>query len=140
MSGWLHKILGRETTAPEVAQEQPVAREHAPVGISIALKPEDIPRFHRTYSKRLSNKAVCAITMSNYYIGSGRMSSGELTQPNGRWVLFDPERIADKILDPALVPLIEEFAKQVMALDREFMKNRPSEFVDESGVVWRRAA
>lgn len=68
----------------------------------------------------------------------GRRFSGELTQPNGRWVHFDPERIADKIIDPLLVPLVEKAVRAVFALDKAFMDSRPDRFTDEKDRVWVR--
>jgi len=61
-----------------------------------------------------------------------------MTQHNGRWIIFEPERIADKIVDPVLVPLVEQFVKEVFALDKAFTESDPSEFVDESGTTWRK--
>ena len=61
-----------------------------------------------------------------------------LRQPNYRFISFDPDAIADRIIDPELVPLVKSFAETVFALDREFMRGAASEFRDEKGRLWQR--
>ena len=107
--------------------------------ISISEERETRPEFKRIYKAVLSPKARITIKARTTMFGD-RSFDGELTQPNGRWVLFDPFRIADKILDPTLVPLVEETCKAIFALDRQYMDPPPQEFVDESGTRWTRAA
>jgi hypothetical protein len=68
----------------------------------------DAPKFARSYTVKLDDRATLRVTIKSFL---GRYSSGELTQPNGRWVFFDPDRIADKILDPVLLPLVERYCK-----------------------------
>lgn len=111
--------------------------EELPSGITVSLAPEERPEFKRVYSKTLTERARVKVEAKTF-IGSARFFSGELTQPNGRWVLFDPREIADKILDPALVPLVQAFCTEVARLDKAFMANSPGEFVDEGGSTWRR--
>lgn len=131
----------------EVAIAEPPIVEAAPVSglptlsMSATLEPEDAPKFKRTYKAVLTkNAAITVSAYSSYYrsIGEKRYFSGELTQPNGRWVIFDPDRIADKILDPALVPLVEAAVDAAKVLDREFMASNPSSFVDERKDTWQR--
>ena len=95
------------------------------------------PEFKREYRKSLSDGRMITITMRSWLFG-GRRSNGELTQANGRWVLFDIDRIADKIIDPQLVPLVEEAVRQIVAIDNEYMKSSPSEFTDSKGQHWVR--
>ncbi len=109
--------------------------QELPNGITVSNEPEDVPEFKRVYSKQLDARAKVTVTAKSFM---GRMMSGELTQPNGRWVLFEPRAVADKILDPALVPLIEAFVSEVERLDHAYMANDPGEFVDEKGTKWQR--
>lgn len=106
--------------------------------IKVDLRPEDVPQFRRTYTARLDSRAEAEIVMStsSYF---GRRGSGTLRQPNYRYIFFDPDAIADKIIDPALVPLVQSFAETVFAMDREFMREAALEFRDEKGQLWRRA-
>ena len=106
--------------------------------IAISLAREDRPKFKRVYVKVLDSRAKVTVTMRTTMFGD-RDASGELTQPNGKWVLFDPNAIADKILDPILVPLVQSFVDEVHRADGAFMAAKPSEFVDEGGTTWRRA-
>jgi hypothetical protein len=95
----------------------------------------DAPKFARSYTVKLDDRATLRVTIKSFL---GRYSSGELNQPNGRWVFFDPDRIADKILDPVLLPLVERYCKIIRDMDKEFMRGKPNEFTDENGTTWRR--
>jgi hypothetical protein len=105
--------------------------------VQVKHVPEDAPAFKRLYKVKLDERAALTITIKTFM--GERWATGELTQPNGRWVTFDPDRVADKILDPALVPLIEERVKEVRAIDRRLQGNGPAEFKDEKGQRWVRA-
>lgn len=106
-------------------------------GITIMSVREDVPKFKREYSAALSDGRSIKITIYNLMRGH-RSNSGELTQRDGKWILFDPERIAEKILDPNLVPQIERLVAEIFRLDRDFMHNRPGEYMDENGETWQR--
>jgi hypothetical protein len=67
-----------------------------------------------------------------------RFDLGELTQPGGRWVMFDPKDPAEKILDRELVPLVIAACKEIFELDNAFMKSDPGEYIDEKGQTWKR--
>lgn len=105
-------------------------------GIHVEDVAADVPQFQRVYTVQLDARASMKITAKTF-IGD-RMISGELTQPNGRWVLFEPERPADKILDPTLLPLIERACTEILSLDRDYISSDPGEFTDERGQKWRR--
>jgi hypothetical protein len=105
-------------------------------GITVVNVRNDAPRFKRQYKAKLDNRCVIEVVCDTFL---GRNFRGELTQPNGNHVYFDPKRIADKIIDPLLVPLVERACDEIEALDRAYMKSDPGEFVDERGVKWRRA-
>jgi hypothetical protein len=107
-------------------------------GIKITDLKEDCPKFAREYTRRLDDGRSIKVTLKSYSWTSERSASGELDQSNGRYVLFDPRAIADKILDPVLVPLVQAACDEIEALDRAYMaSNRPS-FVDERGTKWVR--
>lgn len=108
-----------------------------PSGIHIESIKGDRPKFERVYTSRLDDRASVKVSIKFSYSG-GLSKSGELTQPNGRWVLFDPDAIADKILDPALVPLVRGFVDEIYAADRAYRNGGLAEFIDEAGVKWRR--
>lgn len=117
---------------PPLPPEEP---ERAPFKTTISQEREWAPRFKRIYSTRLDNGLTIKISWTSGY---GRMAAGEITQPNGSWVLFDPERVAEKILDRNLVPAIEAFVAETKAMDDLFIRARPETFVDDKGVVWIR--
>lgn len=114
-----------------------VEAPRAPSAITVSDKREDRPKFRRTYKAALPAGRTIEVTAHSGY--GGRYYGGELTQPSGRWVLFDPERVADKILDPELVPLIMSLSREMLQMDDEFMASKPREFTDENGQRWVRA-
>ncbi len=135
------EVVALAKAAP--AQIIPPNNRHVPTPnphINIKDVPEDRPQFKKEYTGVLSNNAKIKLTARSGYVRRDRSWSGELTQPNGRWVLFDPERIADKILDPQLVPLITDFTSAAMALDTAFVKSKPDTFTDEDKNIWKRIA
>lgn len=128
-------ISGKPMPAIEPPLERPVPPER--ISIKITDIPEDAPDFKREYRGALANGIQVRVTAYQWTLGV--MLSGELTQKNGRWVLFDPERVADRILDPALVPLVNEFCQEAIRLDKAFRASAPKSFVDEKGFTWTRA-
>lgn len=106
-------------------------------GIEIKSIANDKPAFEREYRARISDQVSMKITCKNYW-SSGVYTAGELTQSNGRWVLFEPERPADKILDRELLPTIEKLCQEILATDHAWRRSDPAEFVDKAGVRWRR--
>lgn len=137
---WLLKLLG----IPEAAlQDDPVApAASATPNITIKDKPDDVPEFRRTYIKTLDSRAVIEVDIRERYgsfTGTWLSKSGTLTQPDRRYVWFDPERIADKIIDPLLVPLVEQAVREIFAIDDAWRASKPRTFKDERGTVWTRA-
>lgn len=101
----------------------------------------DVPEFKREYTVILPRDITMKITIrSSYdsYSGYSLYTEGELMQPDDRWVLFEPERPADKILDRELLPSIEVYCKEILGQDRQFRHSKPNEFTDESGAIWIR--
>lgn len=111
----------------------------APTGIQIKDVPSDHPQFEREYRVKITDAVSMKITIKNYGWTTGLSINGELTQSNGRWVLFEPERPADKILDRDILPNVEKFCQEILAADRSYRHNEPAEFVDKQGVRWTRA-
>lgn len=106
--------------------------------IKIETLREKEPRWRRRYVIDLNDRAMLTIDARNL-VGS-RYVSGELRQPNGKYVTFQPDEIADKIIDPTLVPLVQRACDEILAIDRAYMSSDRYEFVDESGARWVRAA
>lgn len=128
-------------SAPAPSYEIVVASPRAVVSpVAIKDVPSDAPRFKREYTMQIDSRCRLTIVMQNRYYGGGRDGGGELRQPNGNWLLFDPDRIADKILDSALVPLIEKAVDRIYELDRAYMNTRPDEWTDDKGTRWKRVA
>lgn len=104
--------------------------------IKIDSPVEEGLRFERIYTATLNNHTSIRIMMHTY---SGyRDDRSELYQPNGRWVVFDMKAVADKILDPVLVPLVQKYVDEIRSLDAEFVKSDPDTFVDDHGHRWNR--
>lgn len=106
-------------------------------GIEVKDITADVPAFKREYRGKLTSGRLVLVTARTGY---GRYYSGELDQLGGRWVLFDPEAVADKIIDPELVPQVEEFCQRVISIDKQFIDSAPGSFIDESGQKWVRVS
>jgi hypothetical protein len=109
-----------------------------PSGVVMEMVRNEEPEFKRIYLYKIDPRCLAKLT-ARTSLGSRRYD-GELTQPNGRRILFDPEAIADKILDPVLVPLVEKFCNEALFQDGTFMGSKPQEFIDNRGVCWVRSA
>jgi hypothetical protein len=105
-------------------------------GLHVENVRADKPEFKRLYTVQLNQRAFMKVDIHTSL--GHRWTSGELSQPNGRWILFEPERVADKILDPVLVPIIERYVAEIFALDKTFMASNPGEYIDDGGCRWRR--
>ncbi len=64
----------------------------------------------------------------------------ELKQKDGKWVEFDCDNVAEKIIDRDLVPKVEDACRSVHATAIEYWKrnNDPNEFTAKDGRVWKR--
>lgn len=108
-----------------------------PDGMVVKEIPNERPEFERVYEIQLDTRAHLKVTMRTRFDGE-RDSDGELTQPNGNWISFDPKNIAEKIIDPVLVPKVQERVDQIFALDEHFMASGPNQFTDSGGRTWQR--
>lgn len=113
------------------------ANEHFLDGVTVTDIKGDRPAFKREYRAQLSNGRSLLVTIKTSY-GGDRYKSGELDQPGDKWVMFDPDAVADKIIDPILVPVVQKYCDQINAIDKQFRDSNPQEFVDEGGTHWRR--
>lgn len=108
-----------------------------PNGITVKDVSPDVPEFKREYQVDIDGRRL-KVTIRNFGGALGLYRTGELTQWNGKWILFDPDNVADKIIDPELVPLIEQRCREIDQLDAAFRNSTPSEFTDTGGTTWRR--
>lgn len=103
----------------------------------VVLKPEDRPEFERVYTAPVGLRNITIkLTRRTTIFGERTWGTCELTQSNGRWVLFDADSVADKIIEVELVTAVEALCHEARGLDDEFMARRPSSFIDEGGVTW----
>lgn len=108
---------------------------HPELEVKVVDVAEDAPRFKREYAVVINEHVSMRITMRTIY---GRTSSrGELTQ-GSKWVLFDPESPADKILDRQILPRVIAFCQTIQNMDAQYRRTPPSQFTDKSGHVWAR--
>lgn len=99
---------------------------------------EENPQWGRRYVIRLDKRAT--LTVSTYTFLGGRTVRGELRQPDGKYITFEPREIADKIIDRTLVPMVQAACDEILALDRAYISSNRQEFVDESGAKWQLVA
>jgi len=117
------------------AQKSSSGDDRLPPSVSVTDERPDAPEFRRTYKARISDAVTMRITIRRF-LGTV-MRSGELDQTGGRWVLFEPERPANKILDRELLPAIESLCRQIIDADNAWRSVEPMEFTDKAGTTWR---
>lgn len=135
---WLAKLAGVESLAMQsVASPLPVAA--AGFGeIIVTDQANDPPAFRRDYHARLVNGFSVTVKMETSMFGERRERYSQVTQANGRWVLFDVRRVADKIIDRELLPMVQAASREILAMDAAFVANEPRQFRDSRGVTWQR--
>jgi hypothetical protein len=108
-----------------------------PVDLFIEDVVADRPRFERIYKAWLDPEGrlvkVTAKTLFNE-----RWFDGELDQADGKYIIFKVEAVADKILDPTLVPLVQAKVDEILRMDAAFIGSNPKDFTDEDGIKWTR--
>lgn len=107
----------------------------------ITLKPDAPPEFKRQYVAPLRGLAGGTITITMYtssYLGRTDQY-GELRQGDGKYILFHVHDIARDIIDRGLVNEVQKLTEHALALDAQFVKSEPDEFVDSKGTRWRKA-
>lgn len=129
---WL--CIAGALTAGSGCQQQSVV---APENITVELKRADRPEFRREYLATIEGGFTIKASF-HYFIGSRFSSYAEIQQPGGKWILFDLANVADKIIDRDLVPKVERIARQIIAMDAEFCRNLPNEYIDSTGAHWVR--
>jgi len=97
----------------------------------------DVPEFKRRYEVRINSHVTMKIEIHSTAYGTYDMS--ELDQTGGGWVLFDLNKPADKILDRAVLPIVQKYCLEIKQEDKLYRDSRPNEFTDQNGDVWRRA-
>jgi hypothetical protein len=103
---------------------------------------EDPPRFGRNYTVRIADGAKVSIDMHNCSVyRERRVASALAIQADGRRIAFEPSAIADKSLDPRVVPLIAAACRAIRHADDVYMaSDETKQFTDNMGVTWRRVA
>jgi hypothetical protein len=110
-----------------------------PLRLSVTSEPEDVPEFKRIYTAAVPGGFTVEVTLKSWYYSYGGLkvsAMGQVTQSNGPWILFEPERVADKIIDRELYPHVQAVVDEAYRLDKAW--RAPSEFTDQRGHVWRR--
>lgn len=146
MSFWNWLTKAEETPQVAFAEPEPAlpslpalaSAQDVQVDIRVEAKREDEPAFRRCYSTAIARGI--RVEVDCWTSCERRACWGTLRQPNGKYVLFDPHEVADKILDPVLVPEVEAACGRMLKIDGDFLRSKPSEFVDKRGRVWRLAA
>lgn len=105
-------------------------------------KRNDLPTFARIYQANLSKDRKLKVTIigrtQHYDLLPNIDKIGQIDQFDGKWTIFDPDDVADKIIDPQLVPEVQKLCSEINAADKKYRENKPSEFTDESGTTWVR--
>lgn len=126
-----------ENAAPLVAQPIASILPGDKVGeIVIRGIREDRPKFARTYTASVGDGFKVIVTMKTYTFG--RSDWSELRQSDNRYIVFDAKRVADKIIDRELYPLVQAAVNKILEMDKQFLATHPDEYTDDTGAQWRR--
>ena len=111
-------------------------------GITVS-EANERPEFKRVYETTVTSRGmVFAIKIEArcwwFEQACERGYTANITQPDGKWVLFDPKSPAEKILDRDLVPLVEPVCDRIVAADKAYISAPPAEYTDVSGALWRK--
>ena len=97
--------------------------------------------FVITYEMPLKDERLLRIrAISRPWLGNDITFTDELRQKNERWVLFDCDNIADRILIPGLPEEIAPYCKSIHKQANIFWKThnyKPDEFIDGGGTHWK---
>lgn len=108
-------------------------------GVSIELSQEDRPAFERTYTCKIDGGFTVQITMRTFLGQHSRQCwAATVTQRDGKKISYEPEAVADKIIDRELYPAVQACTDKILAMDKEFNKSLPASFQDQDGYVWER--
>lgn len=127
----------RETVALERATN--ITPASASPRIIVKSEREDAPEWKRKYKATFAGGYRIEITMRSMFSWH-RSSSAFIYQPNGKMMIFDAENVADKIIDRALVPVVEAVVSEMLAIDDDFMASERNQFTDVKGQTWQRIA
>lgn len=97
---------------------------------------QDRPEFRRIYKVTVGDGFMVEIELWSWIFG--RTDSSTVTQKNGKYISFDANAVADKIIDRELYPLVQDAVNRILAIDKAYIATKPSEFTDDQGKVWRR--
>jgi hypothetical protein len=107
----------------------------------------DPPEFKRKYSAKLSSKPGLTMTLEceNDRILKERHCVATIRQPDEKSVSFTVggayaayDSIADKIIDPVIVPEVKRLAAEMHLQDVKYMLSEPSEFKTSDGNRWHK--
>lgn len=133
---------------PLMAQPKPAAPKPSRAAtpeIRAEDQAEDPPEFRRKYFTNLTSKPGLSITLECKYdhIFDERNCTATIRQPDERAVSFTVggryaayDSIADKIIDPVIVPEVKRLAAEMHLQDVKFMAANPSEFKTKDGNRW----
>jgi hypothetical protein len=116
----------------------------AVIPIVVTPSPEAPPEFERKYAVSVGAHlkggpfAVVITCWTTRSASLGRLTRGDLTQASGSRIDFDPKRVADRIIDRDLYPIVQAAVDDILANDAAFVASNPAEYTDSNGATWRR--
>lgn len=122
-----------------------VAVKAAAPDIRAENQAEDPPEFRRRYFSNVISKPGITMTLDckTDRIWEDRECTATLRQPDeksvafavgGRYSAYDS--IADKIIDPVIVPEVKRLAAEMHLQDAKYMQANPTEFKTKDGNRW----
>lgn len=128
-----------QTESPVVQPQEPVI----PMGTvkESRVAASEYIQLTKTWTKQLSEGRTLEVkskqTQWVYLNPNGIEFTDRLRQPNGNWVVFECDHVADRIIDSKLVYEVESSCAPLRKIAMNFWtKNPPSSFEDTEGKIW----
>lgn len=96
----------------------------------------DVPEVKLRYKTALRDGITLTVTTRYSSITERVSYDGELVQKDGRWVFFDPEKPADRILDKDLLPEIDQACAYIIGIDTHSRHTMVDSYTDKTGTTW----
>jgi len=127
-----------DTKVSQVAEQPPVPTGTVTEGKVVA---DEYVKLSKLWNQQLSEGRTLEVkaAQTQYFslYKQGIEFTDRIRQPNGNWVIFECDHVADRIIDSGLVTEVEKACSPLHKIAINFWtKTAPQSFEDTEGRVW----